>query len=418
MLSFMLFAAWGFSQITAEEVLVGNGGQYGNEADHVSLTSINPDDYSSSFVGEIIRESIQDMVIDGQYAYLAAEDSIAKFDLIAKTKVAQVYESNLSRLAFVNNQLLVSRRSDINGPPADGIYLKAYDADLNFISQAEGIPTDASDIAVVNDSIYLAIPGDWQATEGQMAIISADFSFMRILNLGASAVGLYDLFYDNNKIYTVNKTPYGLTVGSVSTYDIETATYTTQVIENVVGKGVYLKDDILYLGLDYGIGSYNISSNEVINNQIVPDPGSATYISIAGAAYDYINEHIYVSITDYFSFGQGKVYDLEGNEIAAFEAGISAEAIKVRYKDHTLVPELAATSVKTYPNPCRDFITIQSQNPILSVRIISQLGQEISHTAASGEIQKRVDLHRLKNGLYILQIESTQGIVTKSILKQ
>ena len=116
-----------FGQNTVTQIVLGNGGIYGNNIDHVGISGINPSDYSSSPIGEVVRESIQDLIVVEDYAFVAAEDSLVKFDLITNTKMAAVYHSNLNRLFYANNMLYVSLRSDLNGPPADGKYLKAFD---------------------------------------------------------------------------------------------------------------------------------------------------------------------------------------------------------------------------------------------------------------------------------------------------
>lgn len=413
----LLMYTLSFSQLHTEQILIGNGGIFGNNVDNVNITSINPNDLSSSFVGEVIRESIQDMIIAGNYAYVAAEDSIAKYDIINNTKVACIYESNLSRLYMFNNQLFVSRRSDLNGAPADGIYLKAFDTDLNHLHSANGISTDAAGILFHGDSIYVAVSGDWQATEGKMAVVSADFNFVREMNLGTDAVGIIDLFTNGEYIYTVNKSPWGITTGSITTYSITNTTWTTNIINNVVGKGVYLLSTTLYLGLDYGIGSYDIESGLVINNQIVPNPGSASYISIAGAAYDIYNELFYITITDYFSFGEGKVYDLNSTQTGSFDAGVSAEAIAIHYVDETAINEITKLDVHIYPNPTHNLLHIQSEENINNISLYNEMGQMVL-TIPQANREKIIYLSELKSGFYFVKIEGDNSFTVKKILKR
>ncbi len=417
MIGLLLINLSSFSQTHVEQVLIGNGGIFGNDADHVSITSINPADLSSSFVGEVMRESIQDMIIAGNYAYVAAEDSIAKFDITNHTKVAVIYESNLSRLYFANDQLFVSRRSDLNGAPADGIYLKAFDAELNLLHSASGISTDAAGMLMVGDSIYVTVSGDWQATEGKMAVISSDFSYTREMNLGTDAVGIIDLFADGETIYTVNKSPWGATTGSISSYHINTATWNTDIINHVVGKGVKRVDDILYLGLDYGIGSYDLNNSIVLNNQIVPDPGSANYIAVAAAAFDEINELFYVSITDYFSFGEGKVYDLSGTQTGSFDVGVSAEAIAIHYVDETAVNSIAEIKVTIYPNPAQDLLYIQSEENVKTISVFNEMGQMVLAIPQANN-KAIINMSELKSGFYFIKIENENSFVIKKILKQ
>jgi hypothetical protein len=324
LLAFLLFAFGLNAQIKVNQVIVGTGGIYGNPDDHVSLSGYNPETQTSDLIGGVVRESMQDIVISDGFAYLTAEDSIVKFDLQNKTKVAAVYESNLNRLLVSGDRLYVSRRSDLNGAPLDGFYLKVFNAEtLELEDEVAGISSDASAMVLVYDTLYLAVPGDWQATEGRMAVIDQDMNLVQEINLGADAVGLTDLFADDENVYSVNRTPYLGTTGSITSYQISSGLATTNVVNNVFGKGFAKNGNLLYLIMDYGIGAYDLTTNQVAQTAIVPDPGSASYEYISAAAFDYINQLFYVAIGDYYSMGVGKVYDLQSNETDTFEAGIS-----------------------------------------------------------------------------------------------
>ncbi len=333
-----LSAKTSFGQFYTNQVIIGNGGIYGDPSDHVTVATYDPDAQTTTTFGDIQRESIQDLVVDDHYAYVAAEDSLVKYDIDTYQRIAAVYESNLSRLYVKNGKLYVSRRSDLNGPPADGKYVKVYNADdLSFVAAVDDISADAAGLILASDTLYVAVPGDWQATEGKFAVIDNNYNLVREMNFGTAAVGISDLFTDGSNIYTVNRTPYGDTTGSVTSYSIWSTGYFTTTINKIVGKGVATAGYTLYLLLDYGIGSLDLSNGFILDETIVPDPGSANFQYIAAAAYDKINQLFYVTITDYFSTGEGKIYDLNGNETGGFDADVSAEAIAVdtRINDFT-----------------------------------------------------------------------------------
>ncbi len=248
-LNFLLFfMLGGVDAQTTQQVVLGNGGIYNNTSDHVTITGIHPDHYTSSPIGEVLKESIQDLIVVGNIAFVAAEDSLVKFDLETNTKIVTIHQPNLSRLYASEEVLYVSLRSDLSGPPADGVYLRAFDFELNELFEAAEISSDAAGICSLNDSIYVAVPGDWQATEGHFAVLSADFSYFREENWGSNAIGIYDLIPNGNSIYTVNKSPYGATIGSISKYNTQTTELSNHMIPHIVGKGVALMNNLLYLG--------------------------------------------------------------------------------------------------------------------------------------------------------------------------
>ncbi|MCD4695069.1 MAG: T9SS type A sorting domain-containing protein [Bacteroidales bacterium] len=407
------------AQTYVKQVIIGNGGIYGNPNDHVTVASYNPEDQTTTAFGDIQRESIQDLIIHDNFAYVTAEDSITKFDIDSYQKVASVYESNLHRLFYNEGLLFVSRRSDINGAPADGIYLKIYNAeDLTLVAAIEGISSDAAGIIVAQDTAYVAVPGDWQATEGKFAVIDlGTYNLEREMNFGTEAVGIYDLFTDGENIFTINKSQYGATTGSITTYNVGSVSFSTNVINHVVGKGVSLEGDILYLGLDFGIGSYDVVSNQVLQNTIIPDPGSATYTYIADAAFDNINQLFYVTITDYFSMGEGKIFDMSGNETGNFEADVSAEAIDIDYRIIDFVYTDPASNIKIFPNPFSNEIQIQGDT-FFELRVRNIQGQTVYEDMNGDSFDNKIDLSGLKNGIYFLELNINNNVLVKKIVKK
>ena len=393
------------AQVFVNQVIIGNGGNYGNPSDHVTIATYDPVSQITVTFGDVIRESIQDLIVYENFAYVTAEDSIVKFNIDTYEKVAAVYESNLHKLFYKSGLLYVSRRADINGAPADGIYLKVFNAeDLSLIASVEGISTDAAGIMVECDTIYVAIPGEWTATEGKFAVIDNNFNLVREMNFGTDAIGIYDLYSDGDKIYSVNKSPYMTQTGSVTTYEIFTASYSTSIINHVVGKGAGISNNTLYLGLDYGIGSYDLTTNQVIQQTIVPDPGSVDYIYIADAAFDEINNLFYVTITDYFSIGEGKIYNMSGNQTGTFEADISAEAIDIDYRINSFTrEENSYVHLHLYPNPTVDFINIQNED-ITEVNVSDVSGKVIFKKNFDNQNIIMIDLSGFPAGVYIINI--------------
>ncbi|MBC8487721.1 MAG: T9SS type A sorting domain-containing protein [Bacteroidetes bacterium] len=393
------------AQMFVNQIIIGNGGIYGNPSDHVTIATYDPESQITVTFGDVIRESIQDLIVYENFAYVTAEDSIVKFNIDTYEKAAAVYESNLHKLFYKSGLLYVSRRADINGAPADGIYLKVFNAeDLSLVASVEGISADAAGIMVECDTIYVAIYGEWTATEGKFAVIDNNFNLVREMNFGTDAVGIYDLYSDGSKIYSVNKSPYMAQTGSVTTYEIFTASYSTSIINHIVGKGAGISNNTLYLGLDYGIGSYDITTNQVIQQTIVPDPGSGNYIYIADAAFDEINNLFYVTITDYFSMGEGKIYNLSGNQTGIFEAGISAEAIDIDYRMNSFIrEENNYVQVHLYPNPTIGFIHIQNED-ITEVKVSDVSGKVVLKKNFDNQNNITIDLSGFPAGVYIINI--------------
>ncbi|MBN1337987.1 MAG: T9SS type A sorting domain-containing protein [Bacteroidales bacterium] len=407
------------AQVEMKQLIIGAGGIYGNPADHVTITGFDPATSAYSSIGEVMRESIQDIFIHEGFIFVAAEDSIVKFDLETKQKVASVYESNLSRLLCHDGILYVSRRSDISGPPADGIYLKSFSMqNLQLLSQTEGISSDAAGICIIADTVYVAVPGDWQATEGKLAVTGMNLSLVREMNFGTGAAGIYDLYADGLMLFSVNKSPYLSTTGSVTAYHTETMEWSTTVYNHAFGKGVGKDGNILYLIINNGIGSIDLSSLNILEASIVPDPGSAGFIYIADAVYDHVSQLFYVTVTDYFSMGEGKIFDLSGNETGAFEADISAEAIEIEYVLNPATRERNKSwELSVWPVPFRDNLFWQSIRNIQAIAVFDRTGREVARQPGMAH-EGSLDLSWLMPGFYVVHFQIDGFIKQVKVVKR
>ncbi len=71
--------------------------------------------------------------------------------------------------------------------------------------------------------------------------------------------------------------------------------------------------------------------------------------------------------------------------------------------------------IKIYPNPVTDILNIDSQTGMVSIRVVSVLGQEVLHF---DNVQDQVDLSSLTKGIYVLQFKSESGSKNLKIIKQ
>ncbi|PJB59038.1 MAG: hypothetical protein CO098_05510, partial [Bacteroidetes bacterium CG_4_9_14_3_um_filter_41_19] len=70
----------GAQSFTVKQVMIGSGGNYANPDDFVELSSYDPVSNQSVNFGTVFTQSIQDVMISDGFLYVAAQDSIAKYD--------------------------------------------------------------------------------------------------------------------------------------------------------------------------------------------------------------------------------------------------------------------------------------------------------------------------------------------------
>ena len=409
-------------QEIAKQLIVASGGSFSNPDDYVSMSAFDPLNQTSNEFNTIFTQSVQDIIIEDNFAYVAAQDSIIKYDIETFTRLSAIAESNLNRLFIFDDKLVVSRQTGTAGPPTDGYYVKIFNAsDLSLIANIAGISSDAASSILVNDSLYVAISGTWEASEGKLAIIDTDnFELGREINFGTEAVGIYNLYSIGDTIYSVNKSPYLATSGSITKYNSINSSFSTTTHQFVFGKGVGNDGNILYLGLNHGIGSYNLFNNEIIDEEIVPDPGSASYISICDGSFDHVNDLIYVTISDYYSFGEGKIYDLSGTLTGTFEAGISPEAIALQFVDESGIENNTENIMFSfYPNPVSDVLNIRfTENNIPDEIFITDVfGRQIYNSKTLKSGNNNIDFSIFPSGLYFLNLIFGNKKIIEKIIK-
>jgi type IX secretion system substrate protein len=401
-----------------KQAIIVNGGMYetSEPTDFVTVASFDPYTGITTVFDTIFTQSTQCVIVDDKYAFVAAEDSIVKYDLDTYERVGEVKMGGVNQLKIHNNYLIVGRQW-----PASNKLIKILDKnDLSEIIAFEAISGDTYGIVVKNDTAYVAINGGWAGTEGRLAQIHLGSPGIQLIDeriLGEQAMGISQLYLKDDWVYSVNKSPYGAGVGSFSAFNTITYQVTSTTIDFFVGDGIDLVNNTLYVQLDGNIGSFDIETKE-INESIIEDNNDT--LDILGAAFDGIQNQFFVNFSSYGSAGIGKVYNVLGEEVDTYEVGISAQAIALDYRISVDIVENNATEVaiNTFPNPCTDFINITALDRIKSIQLIDLSGKSITSIYNVNTSFVQILTNDLKSGIYIINVKTKQGIVSKRIIKK
>jgi hypothetical protein len=84
-----------------------------------------------------------------------------------------------------------------------------------------------------------------------------------------------------------------------------------------------------------------------------------------------------------------------------------------------IIPEVkeffAENFVSVYPNPAKDFINIISSENINKITVINFAGQKVFEKKISDENNILLNTARYETGVYILKIETEEGIIAKRV---
>jgi len=73
-------------------------------------------------------------------------------------------------------------------------------------------------------------------------------------------------------------------------------------------------------------------------------------------------------------------------------------------------------SITLYPNPTNSEVNISSENIINSIEIFNSLGQRVYQSVVNSNT-KTIDISSFTNGVYILGVNTENGVIREKIIK-
>ncbi|MDH2207037.1 MULTISPECIES: T9SS type A sorting domain-containing protein [Empedobacter] len=93
-----------------------------------------------------------------------------------------------------------------------------------------------------------------------------------------------------------------------------------------------------------------------------------------------------------------------------------SEDYSVNFIENLGMSDINSKDLKIYPNPVKNILSIDSKSMVKNVRIINMAGQEV-YNKQLNKMNPQVNVSHLPKGVYIINIETTEGIVTQKIIK-
>ncbi|MBN2681268.1 MAG: T9SS type A sorting domain-containing protein [Bacteroidales bacterium] len=379
---------------------------------YVYVSSYNPETGETTAFDTINTGYVQNVIVDGNTAFVAANDYVVKYNIDTYARVDEVNVGNVNKLAVWNNQLFIGRWLSC----VDGVYLKVYNK--NDLSELLYEITEVNDqtygFAVANDTVYLAVFGGYGAPEGKIAVIDpASQSFERFIELGTDGEGIGNLLTDGYNVYFVNETYNwnGDTIGAVGIYEISTGEVFVDFYEENIGRGYAVNGTALFLQVNGNVGTYNLYSQDLINTNLISGPGG--YDAISSVVFDKVNQKFYTATTDYFSYGSGFIYDIYGDMTGTFDVGIATDAMAIDYRIDTDISDLGIEKLSFGPNPVSEFLYFNEKEEVLEVYVTDVAGRKQNVKIVSGG----VGVSEIKSGIYFLNISTAKGLKIARFVK-
>src|ERR1035437_359307 len=178
---------------TARQEIIANGGKFESVppfTDYVTVESYNLSTLAVTVFNTIYTQSVQDVLISGNHAYVTAQDSVVLYNIDTYQRIAIVKDSGVNKMALYNDKLIVTKQY-----PIGRFRVEVLDAnDLGLLAFVDGIPGDCEGVAVYGNHAFVAVDSGYAGVEGRLAIIStSNWTLDTIVNFGSSAIGIYSI---------------------------------------------------------------------------------------------------------------------------------------------------------------------------------------------------------------------------------
>jgi hypothetical protein len=413
LITLSLFASsWSFAQNQLHQVLVVNEGyfdyQTGAILEPVTIGSYNPTTQLYQVVDTLENMRFaSDLVIDGNFYFVAADSKIFKMDLNTHQEIASVSCPGVRNLAVYQNKLIATR----------GEYLTTYDSYLHVYNTANlqliqafdavtGPKWATQNIVIDGSTAYLVVNNayEWGNEKGIIGQLNlSNLSYGNEVDLGPDGKNPDNLVKYGSALYTVNNKDW--TGTSISKFELaNNATSTVNIANAVAGCGTSaLRDD----KLTYQISMETSLNNFDINGMNNIGPVNGINMNFYELAQEPLSGQLYTSSTDFFSFGTVFIYDAFNTELHQFTAGISPGTIVFDIRSSAGINETTST-FSVSPNPINDMISIQGKSANELVSLIDLNGMTVLSSTES-----TMNVSQLPAGIYYVNINGTCQKVIK-----
>lgn len=414
------------SALSAQKLIVVNGGLFGGGSPtNLGYYDVGSQQFTS--LDTLGTSAAQDAFIeDNRYLYVAASDSIFKYDLVTGNRlVANAFGGwSAIKLALYQDYLLVGNWYSMS----DGNLRIFNKNSFAFVDSIPEIVRGATDIVVVGDTAYIAqnindFTTNFTDSLGYLSVVDlSTMTWLRNDTLAANGEDLGRLWWNGDEhLYALNSVS-----NTIATYHIPTRQHSlvpagVDLQLSYYGNTIFAHNAAWYIPFNGGIGSYSIPN--ALPTTIVPDiVPLGNYEGFGWAMDTLLNQNIFISRVFYSNQANnsGIYYGLNGDSLGVFPVGASPEVLCIWY-DHLLSAVDAenqsesALQLDVLPNPTSDFLRLASEHlpERVSLYISDLSGRNVLQQSHFQPKEDRLDVRHLATGVYVLTVEQASILFIK-----
>jgi hypothetical protein len=347
-----------------------------------------------------------DLIIDGNFYYVAADSKIYKMDLNSHQEITSVSCPGVRNLGIYQNKLVATRGEYLTTYDS---YLHVYDAStmelIAAIDTIQGPKWATQNIIIDGSSAYIAVNNgyEWGNEKGIIGKLDLNaLTYGNEVDLGPDGKNPDNLVKVGSFLYSVNNKDWsGSSVSKIALDGTSNSTVNIAAASTGCGTSTIRDNKLVYqISMETTLNEFDINLMNVVG------PLNGHSLNYYELAQEPVSGNLFTSETDFFSFGKVYVFDANNNELTNFNVGISPGTIVFDVRPGSAgINELSKT-ISVYPNPANEIVTILNADGAI-VSILDLSGKTLINSGSD-----EINVSNLASGTYFV---SVNGIQTKFI---
>lgn len=404
---FLSFSFFTYAQYEVQQVIIANGGIFGDVSEQVTIGTYNPKSKAYSVFDTVKANSVSDVLIDDHFAFVVADSFLLKYNIDDYSRVAKRQVNGARKIALYQNQVILTR-----GYGAKDSFLMALNKSDLSIKKGYDISGYAEGVVVAGDTAYVSVPGDFFVNSGNIAIVDLNSEkVLKELKLDTLGNQIGELFYNGDKIRSIYG-PYGKSYSLSFSLDPqnEMVSFGTLPKKNIETYGFV--DSFLFYYADADVYKY-YSGLPVQNIKF-------THGQYKVMANDTINHLLYFTTRSFTSAGWTFIYDYDGQKLDSFQVGISPDAIAIDYriKSTGISEEKQSPPFHIFPNPASEnlYFNLPGNQELTALQVFDMKGELVYES--KNQSGNTLNLKNLPRGLYLLNAKTQEDIFHQKFIKR
>ena len=338
-----------------------------------------------------------DVLIDGNYYFVAADSKIFKMDLNTHQEISSVSCPGVRNLGIYQNKLVATRGEYLTTYDS---YLHVYDATnmtlIAAIDTIQGPKWATQNIVLDGSSAYIAVNNgyEWGNEKGIIGKLDLNaLTYGNEIDLGPDGKNPDNLVKVGSFLYSVNNKDWsGASISKVALDGSSNSTVNIATASTGCGTSALRDDKLVYqISMETTLNEFDIN----LMNPVGPISGHT--LNYYELAQEPVSGNLFASETDFFSFGNVHIFNASNTELASFNAGISPGTIVFDVRSTSANLNELSSNITVYPNPTTDFLNVNSEG---TKRVLDLNGKVL----VTSDLNK-IEVSNLNSGIYYLEVE-------------